>query len=268
MLHLYVDKKVVDVNIFKFPAGESCVRVEDSEILHKDNVAGCITMKWEGNEDLLNLCFLVDAVRRKYRNIDLSLNIPYFPYARQDRVCNVGESLSIKVVADIINSLKFSRVYSQDPHSEVVAAVVDNLIVMDNVCKVKIVVDHLSSDVVLVSPDAGANKKVFGYAKALGGLSVIRADKTRNTKTGSITGTVVLSEHLGSTPILVIDDILDGGFTFIALAEELRKITYGPISLLITHGIFTKGVDIVADKYDNVFVVNNMFGTHPKLKEI
>jgi ribose-phosphate pyrophosphokinase len=120
----------------------------------------------------------------------------------------------------------------------------------------------------LVSPDAGALKKIYRYAKECSGVDVVRADKSRDTNTGKITGTVVYSEHLGKTNLLVVDDICDGGGTFVPLAQELRKITDGTVSLFVTHGLFTKGVDIVADVFDNVFVVNNMYGPHPKLKEI
>jgi ribose-phosphate pyrophosphokinase len=175
-------------------------------------------------------------------------------------------------VAELINSLGFARVYVKDPHSEVVSAVLNNIQVIDNkhtVHQAVFVLEKGGAKVALVSPDAGALKKVYGYA-SYGplGLDVVRADKTRNTKTGKITGTVVHSEHLGDTNLLVVDDIADGGFTFTQLAPELRKITNGTVPLFVTHGLFTKGVDIVADAFDNVFVANNMFGPHPKLKEI
>lgn len=268
MLSLYLGKSQAEVKIFKFPAGESGVSFNDSNIGCQEGStkSGMIALRWESNHDLINLMLLVDAVRRKYQDAVLSLNIPYFPYARQDRVCNKGESLSLKVVATLINSLNFARVYVIDPHSEVLGAVLDNMVVMAN--RVSIAVQLIKGDVTLVSPDAGANKKVLGYAKELNGLPVIRADKTRDTKTGAITGTVVFSEHLGNTNLLVVDDILDAGGTFIPLAVELRKITTGTVNLLVSHGLFTKGVDIFQGVYDNIFVINNMYGPHPLIKEI
>lgn len=267
MLSLYLGKSASDVKTFSFPAGESGVSFTSKECPIETKY-GMITLKWQGNDDLINLALLVDAVRRQYRNVELTLNIPYFPYARQDRVCNMGESLSVKVVADFINSLNFTRVYVTNPHSDVLGAVLNNMVVPDEYLMVEKCVQAIGGNVVLVSPDAGANKKVMGYAKALGGLEVIRADKTRDTATGKITGTVVYSEHLGNKNVLVVDDLLDAGGTFIPLEKELRKITNGRVNLFVSHGIFTKGVDIFEETYDNIFVANNMFGQHNLIKEI
>lgn len=274
MLKLFIGKELAEVKVFKFPAGESGVSfsVERDYAQVMDNVSGMITLSWEGNDDLINLALLVDALRRKYtRGLELSLNIPYFPYARQDRVCNKGESLSVKVIADFINSIKFDSVYVYDPHSDVLGAVLDNMVVLDNKSKVMKAWHEIAvpeDNEMLVSPDAGALKKVYGYAQYCRGIGVVRADKTRSTYDGKITGTVVYSEHLGKTHLLVVDDICDGGGTFIPLAAELRKITTGTVNLFVTHGIFTKGVDIFEGVYDNIFVVNNMFGPHKLIKEI
>jgi ribose-phosphate pyrophosphokinase len=274
MLSLFIHKQLAEVKIFKFPAGESGVSfsVKDPIPIHC-KVNAMITLRWEGNDDLINLALLVDAVRRQY-DVHLALEIPYFPYARQDRVCNIGESLSVKVIADFINSLNFHTVYVRDPHSDVLGAVLNNMFKYDVLSKVeRSFVAILSGDApclrhtYLVSPDAGANKKVIGYAKTLG-TKVIKADKERDVQTGAITGTTVYSEHLGDTNLLVVDDILDGGGTFIPLAKALRSITNGSVSLYVTHGLFTKGVDIFEGVYDNIFVANNMYGKHKLIQEV
>jgi ribose-phosphate pyrophosphokinase len=268
MLSLYIDKQQAEVNIFKFPAGESGVSFCTNSIVKDGKVNACITLKWQGNDDIVNLALLVDAVRREY-DVDLSLNIPYFPYARQDRVCNKGESLSLKVITNMVNAMEFSSVYVTDPHSDVLGALLNNMVCMDVVPSlIDAMFKVANGGVNLVSPDAGANKKVLGYAKRLGGMPVIRADKTRDTKTGSITGTVVFSEHIGNVPVVVVDDIGDGMGTFIPLAAELRKITNGTVSIFLSHGIFTKSVDILQGVFDNIFVVNNMYGSHPLITEV
>lgn len=277
MLRLFIGKDPAEVKIFKFPAGESGVSfnvpVQKTHLHDGLPFNAQITLKWEGNDDLINLALLVDAIRRKYDTIELNMTIDYFPYARQDRVCNPGESLSVKVIADMINAMNFKRVYVLDPHSDVLGAVLNNMVVLDNKYNVQNATFQLQkgcTEVALVAPDVGAKKKVLEYAKQKPfPLHFIQGDKTRDVATGKITGTVVHSEHLGKVNLLVVDDICDGGGTFIPLANELRKITDGTVSLFVTHGIFTKGIDIVADAYDNIFVVNNMSGlNHPKLKQI
>lgn len=273
MLSLFIGKDPAEVKVFKFPAGESGVSFtwDNSRTRAVGNQLSCaITLNWEGNDDLINLALLVDAIRRRMPEIQIGLVMPYFPYARQDRVCNPGESLSVKVIADLINSLNLNRVYVVDPHSDVLGAVLNNMEQIDVGQKIKkaLTTIYEGQGCKIVSPDAGALKKIYRYAKDCNGVGVVRADKSRDTATGKITGTVVYSEHLGKTNLLVVDDIVDGGGTFIPLAEELRKITDGTVSLFVTHGLFTRGVDIVADAFDNVFVVSNMYGPHPKLKDI
>jgi len=273
MLKLFIGKDPAEVKIFKFPAGESGVSYhwDSSRTRYVDRgLSANINLAWEGNDDLIHLALLVDAIRRNHPHVELNLTMPYFPYARQDRVCNPGESLSVKVIADIINAMGFARVFVLDPHSDVVGAVLNNMVQIDITRSIE---DSFLSlprwRCALVSPDAGALKKVYGYAKKINIEKVVRADKNRDVTSGKITGTVVYSEHLGKTNLIVVDDICDGGGTFIPLAQELRKITDGTVSLFVTHGIFTKGIDIVADAYDNVFVVNNMSGlSHPKLKQL
>ena len=98
-------------------------------------------------------------------------------------------------------------------------------------------------------------KKTLEAAKELG-LPMVRADKIRSTDTGEITGTVVYSEHIGSKDFLIADDICDGGRTFIELAKVLRPLTDGKIYLYVTHGIFSKGLDVFEGLIDGVYTAN------------
>ena len=105
---------------------------------------------------------------------------------------------------------------------------------------------------ILVSPDAGSLKKVSKVAREFN-CKMVRADKTRSVIDGSITGTVVYSESVGDKDFLIIDDICDGGRTFIELAKELRKLTTGKIKLYVTHGIFSKGLDVLTEHIDEIY---------------
>jgi ribose-phosphate pyrophosphokinase len=274
MLSLYVDRHPVTINRWNFPAGETGIKLTDMALgYNSQHPQAHITLKWQGNEDLIELALLNDAVRRNYPKIPVNLTIDYFPYARQDRVCNAGESHSLKVICNFINSMNFDRVFVTDPHSDVLGALLYNI----HICSVEQKVLKAMQDckaTVIVSPDAGALKKIQKYAQFVSTyipeVEVMRADKTRDVKTGKITGTVVYNDigQFEDKNVLVVDDILDGGGTFIPLADELQMHYHGTINIMVTHGIFTKGVDIVADVYDNIYVVNNMFGSHNKIKEI
>lgn len=261
MLKLFVHKQEVDIKLSKFPAGETMLGIEERTIklLDREPLHAKITLKYESNDDLINLLLLTDAVRRSYPGAKLTLEVFYFPYARQDRVCNKGESLSVKVIADLINSQNYDAVFTMDAHSEVTPALLNNCtnINLSNAAwRLKQIFNPATT--VLVSPDAGANKKVFQFAKDNGFTEVVRADKTRDVASGKITGTQVFIEHNTDKDFLILDDILDNGGTFIPLATELRKYTEGKIYLFITHGLFNSGVDKFNKVFDRIYTTNNL----------
>lgn len=259
--HRVVSSVEVEIGQRRFPGGETYLKVP-VDVDTPDMFS--ISCLFEGNDDLFNLALLVDAVRREYGGVRISLWLPYLPYARQDRMCSPGESLSVKVACDFINSLKFDSVGCKDIHSPVGSALLDNL----NHYELRDIFGQLTSvfdtsTTVLVSPDAGANKKVLEVAKLYSFPNVARADKSRDVLTGKITGTVVYSEHVGTKDFLIVDDICDGGRTFIELAKELRKLTDGKIYLYVTHGIFSAGMEVFDGLIDGVYVSNLMNKSHP-----
>ena len=91
------------VHAMRFPGGELNVRVpqQPPDVM----IEACI----KNAEDIITLLLVADAVRRAGARV-LRLCIPYFPYARQDRVCNDGEALSVSVIASLINSADFAHV--------------------------------------------------------------------------------------------------------------------------------------------------------------
>lgn len=267
------------MKIVKFPAGETLLQIS-SLITNARNMISTIEeveveieLLFESNDDLINLALLVDAVNEwfKLENYKprIVLNIPYFPYARQDRVCNPGESHSMRVIAKIINSLNFSKVKVFDPHSDVVEALINNVVIETPLeALTDILYNQPVGTVILVSPDAGAHKKVQKLAKSFG-LGIIHSDKERDVATGAITGARVDSPHVGDKNLMIVDDICDGGMTFLNLVPELRKITSGKVFLFVSHGIFSKGLDALGGAFDVIYTRNNMSGlSHPKLKVI
>jgi len=253
-LKLFVGGAIVPFELRQFPAGETFLRLG-----YMPPAWGLsIKLNYESNSDLIDLALLVDALRREYGSeVEIILVMPYMPYARQDRVCSPGESLSLKVVADFINSLGFTEVVCYDLHSNVAEALINNLVHRPATEKIASLLEWLDHDTtVLVSPDAGANKKVLGIAKDHGFAHVVRADKTRDVLTGKVTGTAVYSEHVGNKDFLIVDDICDGGRTFTELAKELRKLTDGQVMLYVTHGIFSAGVEVFDGLVDKLYTSN------------
>lgn len=221
-----------------FSSGENHVRLENPNALRLAQTI-YINFYFTHDGEIMKLLLLVDAIRR-VSTAELILKIPYFPGARQDRVCYAGEALSVKVYADLINSLNFKEVQVFDPHSEVLCALLNNIKVISNLAFVEHCVNLIakgSRQVTFVSPDAGANKKIFNLCSQLNYLDieVVRADKKRETKTGKVVATEVFADDLQGKDCIIIDDICSRGGTFMALAQELKKKNAGNIYLIVSH---------------------------------
>lgn len=270
-MSIKIDAGDIDLEITKFPAGESLVRLDHEKLAQLDqDEFVTITMQFESNDDLINLLLVTDAIRKVLVDPKIVLRMPYLPYARQDRVSELGESLSVKVIADLINSQKYFCVACFDIHSHVGMALIDHLAHIP----LKRTMQHIGGfinieNTVLVAPDAGALKKVAEIARDSDYAGMICASKVRNTKTGEITGTSIDSDtHIGDKDFLIVDDICDGGRTFTELAKVLRPLTNGKIYLYVTHGIFTKGMDVFGGLIDGIFTANLMNKSHPLISEI
>lgn len=251
------ESRILKTESFKFSAGEVNVKVTD--FLPRDVE---IIMDFKGSDDIIELLMVTDAMRRQNPQVDLYLTMPYMPFARQDRVMVPGEALSLKVFADLINSQGYAKVTIWDAHSDVAPALLNNCvnIPLYNLVNAGDYFDLTTT--VIVSPDAGAEKKIFNFANKFGFNKVVTASKVRDVSTGQITETTIGKFPMFLTPskILIVDDICDGGRTFIELAKALRKVSGGSINLLVTHGIFSKGIEVFDGIIDKVLVVNNING--------
>ena len=176
----------------------------------------------------------------------MTLRLPYLPYARQDRVTVAGEPLSVKVFCTLINAMKFDRVVVADPHSTVAPALLDRV-------EIESAEGFLGQCWPCLNSRAAwrwwrrmpAHKRVLALGERFG-APVVCCAKLRNTATGKLSGARVLDE-VPDLPLLVVDDICDGGGTFVALAALLRRHSDRPLGLYVTHGLCTKGVAPLRD---------------------
>lgn len=214
-----------------------------------------ITHRLNSFNDLGLFCLTVDALRRMGVTTIKAI-IPYFPAARQDRVMIPGEPLSVKVYADIINALQLDEIKVFDPHSEVTPALLNNCTVIPNYNFVEEVIQKIGNQVLLISPDGGALKKIYKVSEYLGGVEVVECSKSRDVKTGKLSGFKVYSDDLEGKDCLIVDDICDGGGTFIGLAEELKNKNAGNLYLAVSHGIFNKGFESLS-VFKKIFTTNS-----------
>lgn len=240
----------VEFEKITFAGGEPHIRL--SSFNTKEKLV--ITTRIHSFNDVGFVLLAADAAKRMGTR-HLELIIPYFPAARQDRVMVPGEPLTVKVYANLINQIGFEKVTVVDPHSEVTSALTEGVHVVQNHEFVKGVV-NVADDYHLISPDGGALKKVHKLAQFLEAESVIECSKVRNVKTGKLSGFKVYCDDLEGKTCYVVDDICDGGGTFLGLADELKRKNAGKLVLIVTHGIFSKGLDHLSEKYDEMYCTN------------
>lgn len=227
----------------------------------QEDIAGrtIITSRIRCSSDIMFIALAVDALRRI--GIDeLCLFIPYVPYARQDRVANKGECFSLKVFANIINSLGFDKVYGIDVHSDVTPALINNFVNIKSHDFINQVLLGLANQPVLIAPDAGANKKVYDFRdnhSSIKQLEVIPCNKTRDTKTGKLNNFEVFADELRGQHCLIIDDICDGGATFIEIAKILKRKGAAAVYLYTTHGIYSQGLAPLLEHIDLLYCTDS-----------
>jgi len=245
--------KVCRFKSFVFPGGEVGIKFDKSEY----GPINCLTftLKAKSAHDLIELAMVKDAAKRQFGQKQSYLKLSYIPYARQDRVCDEGEAFSLKVFCDYLNFLSFDEVEVMDPHSNVAPALINNVKVISqekiihcfyNLQRLFLYVDDKP---LLVSPDDGASKKVAKLAASVKYNSFVRCEKVRDLSTGKIIKTEVHEdEPILGRQVCIVDDICDGGATFIELAKVLRAKGASVIHLYVTHGIFSRGIQHL---YDN-----------------
>jgi ribose-phosphate pyrophosphokinase len=214
-----------------------------------------ITCRIQNANDLLVLLLTTDALKRSGLK-RLECFIPYLPFARQDRVMVKGEPLSVKVIADLLNTQEFEKVQIYDAHSEVSFALLNNSDVITNHSLVEEVLKN-KTGYLIISPDAGAYKKIFKVCQHLNYKDeIVLCNKTRNVENGNITSVTCAVNDFQGMDLYIIDDICDGGGTFILLADELKKRNCGKVNLIVSHGIFSKGVDALTN-IDHIYTTDS-----------
>ena len=246
------NEKSINFQSFTFSGGEPHIKIQSD---FDTNEVVTITHRLNSFNDLGLLCVTVDALRRMDIKI-INVFIPYFPAARQDRVMIPGEPLSVKVYADILNAMNLNKVTVFDAHSEVTPALVNNCEVIPNHKFIAEVLKIIGNNIKLISPDGGALKKIYKVSEFLDGIEVVECSKSRDVKTGKLSGFKVYDDNMQGQDCLIVDDICDGGGTFIGLAEELKKKNAGKLFLAVSHGIFNKGFEDLKC-FDRIFTTDS-----------
>lgn len=282
------EKSEIAFEISKFPDGQQSLTLEGDGRGHFSFLEDCdvlIISRLNSFLDLELILCATQALKELQSGISISLNIPYFLGARSDRKFAKGGFNYIKsVIAPIINSQGYKSVWVLDPHSDVLEACLNNFKKGTNSDLINFALEELLIDdwrkttedwsfsfwlervwvenqnLVLVSPDAGAYKKVFDVAKEFKIERIVTATKVRDLKTGQIIRTEIptLDQH-NDLKYVIVDDICDGGRTFIELAKAIKASRpTAEIYLVVTHGIFSAGYAKLGEYFNGIYCTNSV----------
>jgi len=262
--------------ISKFPDGQQSVRIIEHNYDTFDNIGKQthgITIKSRLN-DFRDLELIICATQslKEIGVKTIRLYIPYCIGGRSDRKFQEGETNYIKnVISPIINSQGYEKVIIMDPHSDVLEACINNFVKVDNL---KVVQDALfkhwisdgkiisdMSNIVFLSPDAGALKKVHKVADNFQSkYDVVVCSKHRDVNGKLSKTTVPLTEELMDKDLFIVDDICDGGGTFINIARIIKENEQfkGRIYLIVTHGIFSRGFEDLGEYFNGIYTTNSI----------
>jgi len=228
---------------FHYPAGESHIRLRDGVDL---SALETIEAEAHSFDDLAQIVTADRILRRNKTQIRWF--VPYFPFARHDRRNDLGDGFELQLALELVSELDL---VIADPHSEV-AAQLPHFSQTDCVAALRSG-GAFANDPVVVIPDAGAAKKAYDWIAKLDKAEVVQAQKQRDVATGELSGFSIPVKDLQGRPCIIVDDICDGGGTFLGLAQQLAAANAGPLTLVVTHGLFTKGVSALLEHFSAVY---------------
>jgi ribose-phosphate pyrophosphokinase len=263
--------KVEYLDVGRYPDGSPYVK--EAGKLHIDGVQRVLLRPRDSAGLLGGLFWIQSIIERGVTPPELVL--PCVFGQRQDRINDEGDVLfTIKSVGRLINSMRLPKVIILDPHSEATAASIDRCVVY-HADDVIAYAGWETKYAAVIAPDAGAHKRASRVAKMMG-IPVKQAWKSRDVKDGKITGFGLEATHdlfqdaddPDEVPhVLVVDDLCDGGGTFVGLGEVLD--THGlDADLYVTHGLFTKGTEVLQPWFQKIICSDSVLAQRPDVEII
>ncbi|PZD71429.1 Ribose-phosphate pyrophosphokinase [Acaryochloris thomasi RCC1774] len=241
----------------QFADGELYVQIQES-------IRGCDVYLMQPtcrpvNDHLMELLIMIDACRRASAR-QITAVIPYYGYSRADRKTAGRESITAKLVANLITQAGASRILSMDLHSAQIQGYFD--IPVDHVYGSPVLIDYLAQkelpDLVVVSPDVGGVARARAFAKKLDDAPLAIIDKRRQAHNVAEVMNVV-GDVAGKTAVLV-DDMIDTGGTITEAARLLREEGARQVYACATHAVFSPPATqrMVDSVFEEVIVTNTI----------
>ncbi|MDO4410180.1 MAG: ribose-phosphate pyrophosphokinase [Akkermansia sp.] len=228
--------ELTDVTVNTFPDGESFVKINE-------NIRGMDVFIVQPtcpptNHNLMELCVMVDAVRRASAG-RITAVIPFYGYARQDRKDQPRVPITAKLVANILTAAGVDRVVTVDLHAAQIQGFFD--IPVDHLYAAPVLIRHLREHYVkdlqnltVVSPDVGGVKMARAYAVALGAeLAIVAKHRVNATQVEAMN----VIGNVAGRDVVLIDDMTETAGTLCAAAQILKDNGAQRVFACVSHGV-------------------------------
>ena len=221
------------------------------------------------DQHLFPVLLLADAARRGFAK-SINLVIPYFGYARQDRMAEPNTPISSKVIADILYSVSINHIITVDLHSAQTQGFFDMTI--ENITLEGQFAEYIEKNFkkdsfAIASPDAGGVKRARKIADLVHCDDVIIIDKNRYKKNKSKVMNIIGNPK--DKNIIIIDDMIDTAGTICHAATALKQGGAKYVSVMATHPVFSgNAYDNLANQDIDQIVVTNTLTLKSELKKI
>ncbi len=255
------------VTIRNFSDGEIWVKYEE-------NVRGVdlyiVQSTYAPSDNILELLMLIDAAKRASAR-RITAVIPYFGYARQDRKDQPRVAITAKLVANLLVEAGANRVITMDLHTPQLQGFFD--IPLDHLYASSVTVPLLKqlqlTNLAVAAPDVGGVKTARSYAKLVGDADLVVVDKRRPKH--NVAEVMNIIGDVDGKNVIIIDDLIDTGSTFVQCAEALKKQGANRIVGVCTHPVFSSSAmeRIAQSEAISVLYVSDTIplkGDHPKIE--
>jgi ribose-phosphate pyrophosphokinase len=230
---------VSPADIRSFADGQIYARYEES-------VRGCDAFVVQShaapiNEWVMEQLIMVDALKRASAK-RITVVVPYYPYARQDKKHRGREPISARLVADLFKTAGADRLMAVDLHTSQIQGFFDGPV--DHLFALPLLADHIEDNydcrnVTVVAPDSGRVRVAERWTDRLGGCPLAFIHKTRDvTVPNQVVANRVVGEVEGRTAVIV-DDMIDTGGTIVKASEALYAAGAADVVAAATHGVLS-----------------------------
>jgi ribose-phosphate pyrophosphokinase len=260
----HIDAPVTPTRAYDFANGETFIKPERS-------VRGCDAFVIQSyttpiNQWVMESLILCDALKRASAK-RITMVMPFYPYARQDKKHRGREPISARLIADLFKTAGADRLMAVDLHTAQIQGFFDGPV--DHLFAMPLLADYVNSrydtdDLTVVSPDTGRVRMAEQWSDRLGGRPIAFVHKSRDPfRPNEVVANTVVGDVDGRTCLLV-DDMIDTGGSIAKAAELLFRNGATDVVIAVTHGIFSApATDRLKNSKVREVITTNTLPTRP-----